>query len=181
MSVYTTKGDNGTTRLLSGEKVSKASIRIRAIGSIDELSSYLGLLRSLNISQTCKNFLLQVQTDLVKIAGLLADPKENYNDRLPKISEIDIEKIENLIDKYESIVGPQKFFILPGGTQEIAFAHIARAVCRRAESNVVELSLHSYVNPLIIKYLNRLSDYLYILARYIAYKQSYKEDIARLR
>ncbi len=181
MSVYTTKGDKGQTKLLSGEIVSKSSIRIRAIGTIDELSAYLGLLRSLDISQNCKNFLLQIQTDLVKIAGLLADPKEKYSDHLPQITELDIEKLENQIDRYEAILGKQKFFILPGGTPEIAYAHIARTVCRRAESNVVELSQHSSVNPIILKYLNRLSDYLYVLARYIARQQGYNEDIARLK
>jgi cob(I)alamin adenosyltransferase len=181
MSVYTKKGDQGQTRLLSGEKVSKASIRIRAIGSIDELSAYLGMLRSLQINQNCKNFLIQIQADLVKIAGILADPKGKFAASLPSITSDDVEKLENQIDKYEALLGKQKFFVLPGGTQEIAFAHIARTVCRRAESDLVHLSQQSDVPLLILKYINRLSDYLYMLARFIAHEQNYKEDIVRLR
>ncbi len=182
MSVCTRKGDDGHTYLLNGEKISKASVRVKTIGAVDELSAHLGMLRSMNLpNQSIINFLLQLQADLVKIAGLLADPKDKYAKHLPQITEEDVEKLENLIDKYEAIVGPQKFFILPGGTPEIAQTHIARTVCRRVERNLVELSLHAYVPPLLIKYFNRMSDYLYILARYIAKEQNYKEDIAKRR
>ncbi len=182
MSVYTTKGDSGTTRILSGIELSKADVRIKAIGSIDELSSYLGLLRSFEIIPgQVKNFLLEIQNDLFKISAMLACPTKKHYDRIPKITQIDIEKIEIQIDRYEKILPPQKFFILPGGSQETSFIHISRSICRRAETYVVELNDKEEVDPLILKYLNRLSDYLFILARYIAKLQGIEEPRANIR
>ncbi len=176
MSVYTTKGDSGTTRILSGIELSKADVRIKGIGSIDELSSYIGLIRSFDvIPRPIKNFLLEIQNDLFKVSAMLSCPTKKLYDRIPKLSNTDIEKIEIQIDRYEKLLPRQKFFILPGGTMETSFLHIARAVCRRAETHIVELNDKEEVEDLILKYLNRLSDYLFILARYIAQLQGIKE------
>ncbi len=182
MSVKTGKGDSGKTRILSGVELSKADIRIKAIGSLDELSSYIGLIRSFDaIPKPQKNFLLELQNDLFKISAMLACPTKKMYDKIPKITDTDIEKLEVQIDRYEKILPPQKFFLLPGGSQETSFIHIARAICRRAETYVVELFEKEEVENNIIKYLNRLSDYLFILARYIAQLQGIEEVKAVFR
>ena len=182
MSVYTTKGDSGTTRILSGIELSKADVRIKTIGSLDELSSYIGLVRSFEIiSEPIKNFLLEVQNDLFKISAMLSCSEKKLYDRIPKIVETDIEKIEILIDKYEKLIPVQRFFILPGGSMETSFIHIARAVSRRAETYAVELNEKQEIDHLILKYLNRLSDYLYIIARYVAHQHGIVEQKANLR
>ncbi len=182
MSVYTTKGDSGTTRILSGIELSKADVRIKAIGSIDELSSYIGLLRSFDpVPSPIKNFLLEIQNDLFKISAMLACPSKKLYERIPKITGTDIEKLEIQIDRYEKLLPRQRYFILPGGTMETSFFHVARAVCRRAETNIVELNDQEELEALILKYLNRLSDYLFILARYIAHEQGIEEDRPSVR
>ncbi len=182
MSVITGKGDKGKTRILSGVELSKADIRIKAIGSLDELSSYIGLIRSFEaMPKPQKNFLLELQNDLFKISAMLACPTKKMYDKIPKITDTDIEKLEVQIDRYEKILPPQKFFLLPGGSQETSFIHIARAVCRRAETYAVELFEKEEVENNIIKYLNRLSDYLFILARYIAQVQGIEEVKAVFR
>ncbi len=181
MSVYTKKGDKGKTHLFGGIKLSKSDTRIKTLGSIDELNSYIGLIRSYQvIPKPIVNFLLQIQNDLFKISAMLACTKGQLSDRLPNITEDDIEKIEIQIDKYEKLLPEQKYFILPGGTIETSFIHIARSVCRRAETYTVELSERGKIESLIIKYLNRLSDYFFILARYIAHLQELKETRADL-
>ncbi len=181
MSVYTRRGDDGYTRLLSGERVSKSSKRIRAIGGIDELSSYLGLLRSLGLRQNVKNFLVELQNDLFKIGSMLAYTKGRYSDRIPRITSLDVEKLESQIDRLEAKLDVQKFFILPGGSLEVSYIHIARTVCRRVESDIAELFAEDGIDEIILKYMNRMSDYLYVLARYVAKEQGIEEQRANLK
>ena len=182
MSVFTKKGDTGKTRILNGIELSKAHIRIKSIANIDELNSYIGLIRSFEIiPKPIKNFLLEVQNDLFKISAMLACTTQKLYERIPKITSIDVEKLEIQIDRYEKLLPKQHFFIIPGGSQEISFIHISRSVCRRAETYVVELNDKEKIEPIIIKYINRLSDYLFVLARYTAKLQNIKEQRANVR
>jgi cob(I)alamin adenosyltransferase len=165
MKIYTKKGDKGTTSLLGGTRVSKANIRIESYGTVDELNSWLGLIRDQYIDAKTKKFLIHIQDRLFVIgAHLAADPKKS-NMKIPNISEENVLAIEKEIDNINESLPEMKNFILPGGHTVVSYAHIARCVCRRAERMVVCLSEKEKVEEIIIKYLNRLSDYLFVLAR----------------
>ena len=166
MKIYTKTGDKGQTSLLSGERVSKAHDRIEAYGTVDELNSYIGLLAAYTINAPYQKFLTGLQHKLFNIGSLLAlEEGPDVRISLPEISEQDIKAIENEIDVLTSQLSPLRNFILPGGHREVAFCHIARTVCRRAERNVVALLDAHVVDDRIIQYLNRLSDYLFVFAR----------------
>ena len=169
MKIYTKGGDKGETSLYGGRRVSKDNIRIEAYGTLDELNSFIGLLAS-NASEADGAFLLKIQNILFDCGSTLAaDPIKNLN--VPNLGEDDILKVENEIDNLSSQLEPLRTFILPGGSTEISYAHICRTICRRAERRVVTLSADEKVDPLIIKYLNRLSDYFFVLSRKIARDQ----------
>jgi cob(I)alamin adenosyltransferase len=176
MKVYTKTGDAGTTALFGGDRVTKDHIRIESYGTVDELNSYIGLIRDQQIDAHYKNMLIEIQDRLFTIGAILATPPEketlkNGQPRLQKlgIEESDIELLENEIDTMESHLPPMTHFVLPGGHTTVSYCHIARCVCRRAERLSVHLSHDEPVAPIALKYLNRLSDYLFVLARKLAF------------
>lgn len=168
--IYTKTGDTGTTSLIGGTKVPKSHLRIESYGTIDELNSYLGLCRDLIQDEQCKTILLEAQDRLFTIGSSLAcDPVKEPKMRIPDLKETDIALLEKEIDRMEAQLEPMRSFILPGGDPIVSHLHIARCVCRRAERACVRLELESLeVEPLILQYLNRLSDYLFVLSRFVA-------------
>jgi cob(I)alamin adenosyltransferase len=164
--IYTKTGDKGQTSLFGGKRVAKSNLRIEAYGTVDELNASVGYLSELQDNQRINEVLYKVQNKLFNIGSKLAvDPAKDFE--MPLINEKDVTLLESEIDKMDSEMPPLKSFILPSGHPHGAFAHIVRTVCRRAERRVVALSIESEVDPLIIAYLNRLSDYFFTLARYI--------------
>ena len=175
MKIYTKKGDTGKTSLIGGTRVSKNHIRIEAYGTVDELNSWVGLLRDEIKDTGSVNTLIKIQNRLFTVGSLLAaDPKKNKM-KLPQLAEQDVTLLENEIDRMNESLPPIKYFLLPGGHTLVSYCHIARCVCRRAERCVTNLSEKSNVAPIIIKYLNRLSDYLFVLSRKISSDLSVKE------
>lgn len=165
MKIYTKKGDGGQTSLIGGVRVPKHSLRIESYGTIDELNSYLGLIRDQAIDPKHIQCLLEIQDRLFTIGSHLASHPEKSKMKLPEIYQEDIAYLEETIDALEVELEPMKFFVLPGGNTVVSYCHIARCVCRRAEriiSNLVEME---EVNPLIPPYINRLSDYIFVLSR----------------
>ncbi|MFT6192953.1 MAG: cob(I)alamin adenosyltransferase [Polaribacter sp.] len=172
MKIYTKTGDNGTTALFGGTRVKKYNSRIESYGTVDELNSYIGLIKDQEISDEAKASLLKIQNELFTLGAMLATPPEketlkNGKERLniPKIDDTSILFLENEIDKMDAVLPQMTHFVLPGGHQAVSFCHIARCVCRRAERLSVELNDEEPLNENILKYLNRLSDYLFVLAR----------------
>lgn len=165
MKVYTKKGDTGTTVLIGGKRVSKDHLKIESYGTVDELNSYIGLIRDHDIQPLHVEELLVIQDRLFTIGSLLAVDEDGTKMKLPQISEDDIIYLEKAIDAMDEKLEPMKNFVLPGGHKAVSFTHIARCVCRRGERSVVTLSQHYNIDPLIITYLNRLSDYLFTLSR----------------
>lgn len=168
--IYTKSGDKGTTALIGGARVSKAHIRIEVYGTIDELNAYTGLCKELVTGVHSKEILQEVQDRLFTIGAVLAqDPDKKTKMALPDLHEEDIALLEKEIDIMMEQLPEMKSFILPGGSVPVAQLHIARCVCRRAERLVIHLSATSPVEPVVLKYLNRLSDYLFVLARYAGF------------
>jgi cob(I)alamin adenosyltransferase len=165
MKIYTKTGDNGQTSLVGGTRVSKTELRIEAYGTVDELNSYVGLLRDQEVNKDRKDILKEIQDRLFTIGSILASEPEQTKKRIPDLHESDIELLEKEMDKMDESLEPMRFFILPGGHQSVSFGHLARTVCRRAERIVLRLAQETEVNELVIKYLNRLSDYLFVLCR----------------
>lgn len=164
MKIYTKTGDKGETSLLGGTRVSKSHIRIEAYGNVDELNSHVGLLRDQLLPQHDIQILLEIQDRLFTIGSLLAaDTKLKM--KIPGLFPADVTFLEKEIDKMNEILPEMRSFILPGGHQVVSFCHIARCICRRAERAVISLALEEQVGELVIIYLNRLSDYLFVLAR----------------
>lgn len=166
LKIYTKTGDTGQTSLIGGTRVPKYHLRIEAYGTIDELNSVLGLLKTYCVNN---NTLSQIQDRLFTIGSHLASDPQKARMNLPDLEETDIDLLEQEMDSMDSTLPELKNFVLPGGHPSAAYAHIARCVCRRAERLVVNLSNEESVEPLIIKYLNRLSDYLFILSRKLVY------------
>lgn len=169
MKIYTKKGDKGETFLLGGAKVSKANIRIESYGTVDELNSWLGLIRDQDIDIKTRKFLLHIQDRLFVIGAHLAAVPNRLKIKIPDITDENVIALEREIDKMNEILPAMKYFILPGGHPVVSYCHIARCVCRRAERKVVLLASQEQVENIIIKYLNRLSDYLFVLARKFSY------------
>ena len=172
MKVYTKTGDKGTTALFGGTRVPKHHIRIESYGTVDELNSHIGLIRDQEIDREYKKILELIQNKLFTVGAILATPPDkeilkNGKERLniPKISEADIELLENQIDNMESELEPMTHFVLPGGHTTVSYCHIARCVCRRAERLSVHLNEIEAIDMKVLTYLNRLSDYLFVLAR----------------
>lgn len=168
MKIYTKAGDKGTTSLIGGTKVSKAHLRIEAYGTVDELNSYIGLCKDLLTDQNSNTVLQEIQDRLFTIGAALAcDPEKETKMKIPDLKEEDITLLEKEIDKMNERLPPMTSFILPGGHIIVSHIHISRCICRRAERCCVRLEAEqNEVEPIIIKYLNRLSDYLFVLARY---------------
>lgn len=169
MKIYTKGGDKGTTSLIGGKRVSKSDIRIDAYGTIDELISYIGLLRDQIHDQKKGSFLLTVQDRLMTCAAILATDCDDCHEKIPVLYENDITLIENEIDNLDKKLPELTSFLLPGGHTIISFCHIARTICRRAERKVVEAGKENEFSVLVIQYLNRLSDYLFVLSRALSF------------
>ena len=172
MKIYTKSGDKGNTSLFGGTRVPKNHIRIEAYGTVDELNSYIGLIRDQKIAEHSKQILIQIQNDLFTLGAMLATSPEkerlkNGKERLsiPKITNKSVELLENEIDAMNETLPAMSNFVLPGGHTTVSFCHIARCVCRRAERKTTKLNTENTIDEQIIIYLNRLSDYLFVLAR----------------
>lgn len=174
MKIYTKTGDKGTTSLLGGTRVPKYHGRIDAYGTVDELNSWMGLLRDQPETAEAKALLLEIQEKLFTIGSNLAAEKGNKF-QIPKIEEEAIQKLEAAMDKMDEQLPPMKNFVLPGGHQVVSYAHIARCVCRRAERAVVGLHEQEPVEEILMIYLNRLSDYLFVFSRFMALKLKAEE------
>jgi len=166
MKLYTKTGDDGTTGLFGGKRVSKDSQRVECYGTVDELNSVLGLANTEVTNLELKKIILNIQNKLFTLGGELATDPEKASENLIKIELSDISYLEKEIDKFDNKVEPLKQFILPGGTKGSAMLHFSRSVCRRAERLVTSLSKNEKVSNLVLVYLNRLSDLLFVLARY---------------
>jgi cob(I)alamin adenosyltransferase len=179
MKIYTKTGDRGTTSLIGGTKVVKSHSRIEAYGTIDELNSHIGLCRDLIKDSTVKENLKEVQDRLFTIGAALAcDPEKETSLKIPDLKDSDILVLEKEIDRLDSVLEPLQAFILPGGHVTVSHLHIARCVCRRSERLIVDLlKTDEEHESLIIKYINRLSDYLFVLSRYMS-KELHAEEVA---
>lgn len=177
MKIYTRTGDDGTTSLFGGKRVQKDNDRVDAYGEIDELNSIIGLSLSFVLSQDVKNDLEKIQNQLFRIGAFLATPVEDRNKlkNLENISDQDILFFENRIDFYDSKLPQIKNFILPGGVAGSGFLHFARTVCRRCERKIVKFVSKEEGDKIYIKYFNRLSDFLFIVARFENYFRGYKD------
>ncbi len=169
MKIYTKKGDKGETSLLGGTRVKKSHIRIESYGTVDELNSWIGLIRDQAIDKNSKDLLIHIQDRLFTIGSHLASDPSKHGIRIPDIKEEDIVKLEKEIDKMNETLPEMKSFVLPGGHPTVSYCHIARCVCRRAERCAVNLSAEDQVEEIVIKYLNRLSDYLFVLSRKLSH------------
>lgn len=183
MKIYTKTGDTGKTSLIGGTKVLKSDLRIEAYGTVDELNSYIGLIADLSTDDDAKMIFKEIQDRVFTIGSELAcDPDKKIKMPIPDLHESDVELLEKEIDKMDAELPVMKSFILPGGLPAVSFIHIGRCVCRRAERCCVRLKeIDETENSLVIKYLNRLSDYLFTLARYTSLKNNAPEIIWKAR
>src|ERR1700712_2727664 len=171
IKIYTKTGDAGNTSLIGGTKVSKSHIRISAYGTVDELNAFIGLLNDQISDIHSRETLREIQDRLFTIGSSLAcDPEKEIAMQIPDLKESDILLLENEIDAMNEKLPEMKSFILPGGHVAVSTAHVCRTICRRAERIIVELDANQPLGqPLIVKYINRLSDYLFVLARYLGF------------
>lgn len=169
--IYTKTGDSGKTSLIGGTKVSKSNTRIDAYGTIDELNSFLGLVRDNSTDERANEILKEIQDRLFTIGSALAcDPNKETKLHIPDLREEDITLLENEMDKMNENLPEMRHFILPGGHPLVSITHVARSICRRAERCCVKLQENEHgVEVLILKYLNRLSDYLFVLSRFYSH------------
>lgn len=176
MRIYTRTGDDGTTGLIGGTRVQKDDLRLEAYGTVDELNSWIGLIRSQSEAGEEKSVLIKIQKKLFVIGGRLATDtsKTDLSDKLPCCGE-DILLLENEMDRILDALPPQTNFILPGGNNIVSYCHLARTVCRRAERRIYKLSRQVEVSIELLKYLNRLSDYLFVLSRKFADNEGIEE------
>ena len=176
--IYTRKGDDGTTALSGGQRVAKDALRVSAFGTVDELNAVIGMALTSGISGDMSEALREIQNELFHLGSDLSFREADKQQvELPQIEERHVAKLERLIDRLLEVVGPLKNFILPGGSQAAAYLHLARTVCRRAERDVVSLSHEEAVGPFVLRYLNRLSDALFVMARYENYVQKIAEPL----
>lgn len=181
--VYTKTGDKGSTGLIGGTRVPKDHIRIEAYGTVDELNSYLGVVTDQLGDATVNEWILEIQDRLFTIGSSLAtDPEKAPKMNLPDLHAGDIEWLEKKIDEMDDVLPQMKSFILPGGHLAASHAHVARCICRRAERLCVHMQHNeTFVAEDVLKYLNRLSDFLFVLARFIVFKNNGKEIPWRAR
>jgi len=175
LKIYTKTGDDGTTGLFSGKRIPKSSSYLSAYGTVDELNAVLGLAASVCSSDEIRNLLQQIQGDLHGIGADLATPKDSKN-KVARTEEASVQHLEEAIDRFEKELSPLKQFILPGGSELAARLHFARTVARRAEREVFSHSEREEINQIVVKYLNRLSDLLFVMAR-VANRRGKVEDI----
>jgi cob(I)alamin adenosyltransferase len=175
MKIYTKTGDSGTTALFGGKRVSKADLRIDTYGTIDELNSWIGVVRDQTVNEKRKSVLVEIQDRLFTLGSILATEPGNTKVKVPSLSESDISFLEKEIDAMDDELPAMKSFVLPGGHQSVSFCHVARTVCRRGERLTIALNSQEAVDSLVIKYLNRLSDFLFVLARKMAQELSVED------
>ena len=169
LKIYTKTGDKGKTCLLGGEKVAKSDLQIEAYGNVDELNSFVGLLQNQSgIDSSKKTQLIWIQENLFSLGSILACSTNFKGMKLPEITIRHIRQLEIWIDEYEEDLPELSFFILPGGHTSVSTCHICRTVCRRAERSIVKWSIHKEIDENITSFINRLSDYFFILARTIS-------------
>ena len=175
MKIYTRTGDAGDTSLFDGTRVRKSDARVDAYGEVDELNAWLGLARASSVPSELDEELVHIQRDLFALGATLADPAEKIADRVTKatLGDDDIDRLERLIDRLEAELPPLRRFILAGGSPAGAALHVARTVCRRAERRMV--SLEPRVDPVLLRYVNRLSDLLFVVARAVNHRASVPE------
>ena len=176
MKIYTKTGDKGFTSLIGGTRVAKHHLRIESYGTVDELNSYIGMIRDQQIAEHYKDVLKEIQDRLFTIGSSLAADPERSKMVIPDLHTEDIELLEKEIDQMNGALPPLKHFILPGGNNTVSWCHIARCVCRRAERLCVHLAEDSPVDEKVNIYLNRLSDYLFTLARKVGFDEEIPEN-----
>src|SRR5574343_1024303 len=176
MKIYTKRGDAGETSLIGGDRVPKHHLRIESYGTIDELNSYIGLIRDQDINPFYKTILMEIQDRLFTVGAIMATPPEkevlkNGQQRLNinRISEKDVNLLEVQIDAMDAELPPMTHFVLPGGHSTVSYCHITRCVCRRAERLATHLNEEEPIDEAVLTYLNRLSDYLFVLARKLSH------------
>ncbi|WP_443943526.1 cob(I)yrinic acid a,c-diamide adenosyltransferase [Pedobacter sp. AW1-32] len=177
MKIYTKTGDKGQTSLIGGTRVPKYHLRIEAYGTVDELNSHIGLIMCQPIDPHHQKLLKEIQDRLFTVGADLAADPEKSRMKIPDLHDSDITLLESEMDVMNELLPPLKHFVLPGGNNAVAYCHIARCVCRRAERLTVELAENSVVNERITIYLNRLSDYLFVLARKLTMDFNVEENI----
>lgn len=177
MKIYTKTGDKGYTSLIGGTRVPKHHLRIESYGTVDELNSYIGLIKDQDILPEDKAVLKEVQDRLFTVGSTLAADPEKSRMKIPDLLDTDIELLEHQMDEMNTFLPPLKHFILPGGNTTASYCHVARCVCRRAERLAVHLAETAYVDEKVIIYLNRLSDYLFTLSRKIVFNNKNEENI----
>ncbi|RYZ20723.1 MAG: cob(I)yrinic acid a,c-diamide adenosyltransferase [Chitinophagaceae bacterium] len=177
MKIYTKTGDKGTTALIGGTRVPKSHLRIESYGTVDELNSWIGVAMDHLVYDPSVTTLREIQDRLFTVGSALAcDPEKEPKLRIPDLHAEDITLLEKEIDRMNETLEPMRAFILPGGAPAVSFLHVTRCVCRRAERLCVALQeVDQDLEPLILQYLNRLSDYLFVLARYAAHLQGVEE------
>ena len=176
MKIYTKTGDAGQTALIGGRRVSKADLRIDAYGTVDELNSWIGLVRDQPVNAPRGALLREIQDRLFTVGAELAtDPQKAPKRAMPAIVPDDVARLEQAMDVLDAELPELRAFVLPGGHESISFCHLARTVCRRAERLVVTLAGQSSVDALVVQYLNRLSDYLFVLSRTMAQELGVEE------
>ncbi|MDQ3048116.1 MAG: cob(I)yrinic acid a,c-diamide adenosyltransferase [Bacteroidota bacterium] len=169
MKIYTKTGDKGQTSLIGGTRVPKHHIRIESYGTVDELNSYIGLIRDQAIDDNSKKILIEIQDRLFTIGASLASDPEKSKMKIPDLKEEDVVLLEKEMDLMNETLPEMRSFVLPGGHTTVSYCHLARCVCRRAERLTIQLSENSFVAELVIIYLNRLSDYLFVLSRKLSH------------
>jgi cob(I)alamin adenosyltransferase len=169
MKIYTKTGDAGQTSLLGGKRVPKHHLRIESYGTIDELNSYIGFLRDQEMNEAYKLQLIEVQDRLFTIGSHLAADPEKNKIKIPPLSEQDIQYLEEAMDEMNKHLPEMRSFVLPGGHATVSCCHLARCICRRAERIIVHLADVSSVESIVLKYINRLSDYLFVLSRKLSF------------
>jgi len=175
MKIYTKKGDEGKTGLIGGTRVSKNDSKINAYGTVDELNAFVGMLRDSIGNTKYTSQLIEIQDRLFTAGSLLAVSDSGSSMKIPMIEKNDIIDLEKWIDEMDTTLPEMKSFVLPGGHQTVSYCHITRTICRRAERCIVTLSEHTEVDPIILAYFNRLSDYLFTLGRSMAQELNIKE------
>lgn len=176
MKIYTKAGDTGETALIGGRRVSKADLRLDTYGTVDELNSWIGLVRDQPVNVGRKDLLKGIQDRLFTIGSELAtDPEKAPKRAMPAIVPDDVTLLEGSMDAMDAELPELRAFVLPGGHQAVSFCHLARTVCRRAERLTIALDQQSPVDPLVLQYMNRLSDYLFVLSRKMAQELNAEE------
>ena len=175
MKIYTKTGDKGSTSLFGGQRVPKHHLRIETYGTVDELNAYIGLVRDQDIDEHSIKTLIEIQDRLFTIGSILATEPGNKKVKIPQLHPSDITFLEQEMDAMNAHLPAMRSFVLPGGHTTVSYCHIARCICRRAERLISHLSTTTTINEIVLQYMNRLSDYLFVLAREIVSKKAVEE------